>query len=253
MFKIEVHNRIHQLFSMFRFIGLWQSNDTAILRKWLPMVHLILYSYFPISLAVGAYTSKNNDEASFLAVLSIVAVNLSVRMYYILWKKDEIHELTRDIGTHTIKEYEEYNNINNRIEVFIKFWTRFQFMVLCSVLSSILIALPIFTSELILPLNFYFPLNWKQSKIMYWMGFTLVVYELIMSYLVTFFNGTIWYLMMCCATRYETLGNELRCLGSKNVNETYSCKDGEHSFVPPIFALIQNHQNLHRYITLSAL
>lgn len=148
-------------------MGLWQHNDYSFIYSELGrnILQLAVLGYYLISLVIGAYKSKDKDETRFFAVDSIVVLNLTVRLYYILWKIEEILEYNSQIGAYFIKNHEEFNQVNSKIEVFMKFASCFLFMNLGSNVALIILKLLIITNENELPINLYFPFDWRQNVI----------------------------------------------------------------------------------------
>lgn len=167
-----------------------------------------------MSLAAGAIASENWIENVFLGVISISALIQTFRLYYFLWKQDEIIELTRCITNYSMNDLKEFKRVNKKIDVFMKFASYYHLMIFCGAIAVITEALPIFSSEKHLPLNMTLPFDWERSEIIYWITFAFVAYEVIFSVLCAVFNTFIWHLMMSCATHYEILGNEFRNLGA---------------------------------------
>lgn len=236
MYFIDVHKTIDQIFSILYFIGIWQNNNCN--RMWcLRIWYLASYGYIVTAIAVGALTTNNESEVVFLAVLSIVAFVVHIRLYIFLWKKDEILGFIRKMGVHSsIRDVDEFNRVNDKINFFIKFVFIFEAMLLCAVTTMAVIALPFFTNERRLPLNYYFPFNWQDNLVLYVIAYIYVTYGLMFTCFCTLFNEIIWYLMISCGIKYQILGNEFRHIGADNGQQD--------PFLLELITLIKKHKQL---------
>lgn len=247
MYSIQVPARINQIISVFYFLGLWQGDNGRVLRKRVSKIlHLLVYMYCPISLvAEVAFKSDNVTEQMFLGSASIVSFILTIRLYYFMWNEEKILGFIREMGAHSLKDCDNFNIINNRISLFVKLVTLLEIVVFYVAAALTIISLPLFSNEKHLPLNMYFPIDWKNNELVYWLVFLFVVYTLLSTGVCTFMNVIIWYLMMSCAIKYEIFGIELKRMGVVNqVNdETITKRGNQHSSHAELIALIKSHQN----------
>lgn len=161
------------------------------------------------------YVTNYPDEQRFFSVVSIILINVTVRLYYILWKKKEIIELTMRIGAGTVKTRETFNRINDRTNLLMKFATAMLVMNYGANVALIVFNLPFITAEKQLPLNLYFPYDWRANEFRYWGSYAFVTYELTVCPTCTLLNVMIWYLMMCLAMKYRSLGEDLKVMGAR--------------------------------------
>lgn len=240
MYKIEVHKRVHQAILLFQFIGLLGSDDESSFRKYGRKKHMVVYICFMVSVGAGAYTTPDKEESLFLAAMFIGCVVQTVRLWYILWKKTKMLEIIHQMGTYSIKDKEEFNQANNKIEVFMLFASSFQLMTFCALI--VLLTLPFYNRRL--PLNIYFPLSWKNSNIIFWMVYAFVFYGMMLSSVCAVVNVIIWYLMLSCATKYQLLGNYLKNVSVEKTMLERSKTEKQNITLKELIALVKNHQNL---------
>lgn len=237
MSKIGIPKRINQIISIFYFIGLWHDDNYSNSRKLASNVwFLVAFVCYIISVAAGAVLSENEAESIFLANISIIAFNLTIRLYYWQWKQDEIINFIEQFGTHSIDDSKLFNQIDKKIGNFVKFATIFKFMTTAAILT--IIGLPIVSNEKRLPLNIYIPFNWKESDILFCVAFLFFVYEMILAITFILFNLIIWYLLINSAIKYEILGTEFRRIGEEGL------------FNQELIARIRHHRNLQKYLSL---
>lgn len=245
MYNIEVPKRIHQIVSLFYFIGLWQAENVSDFRKWITKIlFLVVFVYYPVSLAAGAFTNDNENEKMFLVGLSITIFVLAVRLYYILWKKDEILGFIRKLGAHSIRDLDQFKQIKNKIRILINCVTALELMLVFAVSAMTIITLPIFSNEKKLPLDIYFPLDWKHNEFYYWIGFLFVDYEMVSAIVTSLLNAIVWYLMMSCAIKYQTLSTDFKYFGHVSSGKIGESK---HLFHADLIILIKNHLDLQEY------
>lgn len=60
-----------------------------------------------------------------------------------------------------------------------------------AILLFIILSLPLFSIERRLPLNIWFPSDWRNSEIGYWMAYTFVIIGVIFAMVATFFYHSI--------------------------------------------------------------
>lgn len=253
MYNIKLPERINQIISVFHFLGLWQGNDKTIFRKKISRIlNVVVYAYYPISLAAGSYFSDNETEQLFLGNLSIAQFVLTAKLYFFLLKNEQIIEFIRKLGAHSTKDSGLFNKVNNKIRVFVKFGTLLASMLLYVIIALTITSLPIFSKEKKLPVNLYFPVNWKENELFYWMAFAFVDYLFITSVVIALMNMIIWYIMMSCAIKYEIMCNEFRNIGFVNTTTTAAKeqivsrqKIQQNLFCAELISLIKYHQDLY--------
>lgn len=231
--------------SILYFFEVWQHENrgffvSTCFRLW----YLLSYGYVVIAIALGSLTTNNENEVVFLAVMAIIAVVIVIRLYSFLWKKDDILRFIREMGTHSIKDDEEFQQVNDSINNFIKFVSSFEIMIFCAVVT--VSSVPFFTTEYRLPLTYYFPFDWHQNIFLYICAYVFVIYGLMSTLLYTIFNSIIWYLMMSCGVKYLTLGSEFRNMGIGSDVETIAVPDdaNQDQFLVELIGLIKKHKKL---------
>lgn len=251
MYRIEVPSRIEQIMSLFSILGVWRrKNRSDFCKRCLKITHLILCIWFTISLFAGILVSDNETETILIAIVAQTCVLHTAKLYYFLWKEDEIRKLIRSMGVISIQDHHEFNRVNNKINSFSKFVTILHSLVLCGVIAFLTAALPIISSKKRLPVNVYSPVNWKNNEINYWLVYIFTTCEILLCYVYDIFNAMIWYLMMCCGIRFQTLGNEFRNSGTKKVTlkNELSTAGQQDFFLEELITLIRKHQSLQEYI-----
>lgn len=60
----------------------------------------------------GAIVSDNRDEAIFLAETTIATTVLSLKLFYITWRKEQILEILTSAGVYSIEDRDEFTLVN---------------------------------------------------------------------------------------------------------------------------------------------
>lgn len=251
MYSIEVHWRVEQTKFLFYLIGLWPGKNRSNFHKLcLKILNLILPICYMISVLPSSFSSDNMSEIVFISVIFIASLVQAIRWHYFFWKNEEIMKYIHSMGAHSIEDHQDFIQINNKINIFMKCATVYHFMIFCSLVVFNVLTLPIISNTKRLPLNLYFPLNWKENEISYWIAFTFTGCEIMFISVYSIANTVIWYLMMCCGIKYELLGNEFKNLGTtlgtttlQTINSVAEKKD---IFFKELIAVIKKHQRLQK-------
>lgn len=204
-----------------------------------------------VSIALKPLECDDKTEVIFSVAMSILCFVHTIRLYYFLQNEDEIRRLICSLGFHSINDYQEFNRVNNKIKGFMKFATLYLFTCISGTLFVIVTALPLFSNEKKLPFNLYVPFDWKRNEITYWIAFLYIAYAMIFNGFYTLFNSVIWYLMMSCGLKYQTLSKEISDI---SVNDKKTLKKLNNSvaqekdfFLLELIVLVKKHQDLYKY------
>lgn len=241
MYSIEVHKTVNRMISVFYFFGLWQHDNVSFRSLCLRIWYLVVYGCTVLAIALGSLTTDNESEMVFLAVMAIVGFVLEFRLYFFLWKKEDILGFIGKMGVHSIKDEEKFNQVNDRINIFLKWVSYFEVMLATTVVTMTVSALPLFSTGRKLPLNYYFPFEWKDDAFLYFGAYVFVTCGLWLSSFFTFFNAIIWYMMLSCAIKYEILGNEFKNIG---VDSEVAIDGKQDIFLLELIDLIKKHKQL---------
>lgn len=249
MYVIKVHDQIINIFAVFYFMGYWHYDKWSVFRKWsmklIKVMQLSLQGLFSISLAVGAYITEDRSEKTFLLVCSIISTNLTARHYIFVKNSEVIIKLTHQFCTHLVKSHEEFIYINKKIDFIMKISRNY---ILAMFLSSLIFVSfhPLLSDEKRLPLNIYSPLDWKNSDISYVITYAFILYQFLLYITCNLFYIIVWYQMIACATKYQTLRNEFKNLFSVHgkTSLTSSVAKKQQIFLEELYALTKAHLNL---------
>ncbi|XP_037052001.1 odorant receptor 94b-like [Bradysia coprophila] len=214
MGSFKVDAIIIQIEKSFYRLGLWHRGEEATPRESAKKLFFSVYTLLlPISLLSGvSLTSEGKEDKLFLIEAAIMTVIMSVKILYIIWRKDEILQMLDQIGNYSIKNASEAKRINHRLKMFMNFMKIF---FSCSVLIGVcaMFIVPFIGSERKLFFNIGFPLNWRHSEFAFWAAFTFILTEVALSAISILFSVIMWYLFLNCGLRFEALGHDLRDMG----------------------------------------
>lgn len=252
---VGIHHRIKQIITIFYRLGIWEegkatSRIRSLARKFF---YFIFYLSFFTSVTTGVFVTEDKNESIFLASVSMASAVLTLKLKYVLCQKKDIYTFIEKLGNHSLIDQNECLRINRRLDNLMTFAT----IIICSTFFGVtplfILYLPIFSYGKKLPLNIWFPFDWKNSEIAYWTAYFYILFIFIFTILYMFLNGIIWYLMMNCAIKYECLGNEFRNLNTEKIgegNRKISESGVQISLLPKVIDLIKRHQQLKMYVRL---
>lgn len=250
MNNIEVPPRIKHIISLYYFMRLWRDNISSHCLQVHKLI-MIVYLYYPISLLAGAFSNENENEKIFFFVTVIITCVQTVRLYYILWKKEDTLGFIYKLGTHSIRDVDHYNRANDKISSLSKFIVMLEIMVIFCIVSLIASSLPIITNVRKLPFNLYFPFDWKHNNVIYSIALVFLTYQFMLTLVTILLSAIISYIMMSCAIKYETLSIEFKNVGLISEDDLsnlkiFSASEKRKFLHSKLINLIRSHQDLER-------
>lgn len=252
MFSIEVDETVNQIKNSFYRLGLWHAGEETTRKETARKLFFSIYTVLlPISLLSGvSLTVERLEDSLFLIEAAIMTVIMSVKLFYIIWRKDEILQMLDRIGMYSTKHASESKRINGKLNHFMSLMKIF---FSCSVLIAIcaLLIVPFLGSEKKLFFNIGFPLDWQHSEFAYWIAFTFILTEVILSAISVLFSIIVWYLFLNCSLRFQLLGHDLRSMGvieevvdSSGKKRKVSKLEMENQFSKDLVAAVKSHREI---------
>ncbi|XP_037039749.1 putative odorant receptor 71a [Bradysia coprophila] len=245
----RIHRLIDRTISFFRRIGIWHGEVTPTMGQLiLKLFYSIYHMFFFTSLYVGAITSDTTDESIFLAETAIVTTVLTIKIWMLIWKQRKIMRLFNRICIFSIRNEEEFEFFNEKVENFIKFVIIFACAAVFASFGNAIF--PFIGKEKTLIVDIAFPLDYKNSEIGFWMAYIFFVSENVLTLLAMTLSIVIWYLLLHCSLRYKILGMEIRNMGrvTDNSKVKISVKEQQAIFYRDLVASIEAHLHLRGLI-----
>lgn len=243
MCDIKLHNFVNQIIQTFYRLKLWNVEEETSFRSSLPKILQLLYfASFVASMAGGACMSNDKDENIFLTVAAMINGVIVYRMANIIWKKNEILTFVRELCEHSIKNHEQFVQVNGKLEKFIQFAKAFVWMCVMGVTFALFV--PVISSEKKLVFNIALPAHWKSSEIIFWMAHLYSVLGCTYSSHALLLSVIIWYLMINCSIKCAILGNKLRNLGVQKTQ--FSKHQNQKLFLQDLTDVIKFHLKLNK-------
>lgn len=254
MYKIKVHDQINKICSVFYFMRYWGYYQWSNCRKWgMTIVQVCIPGCYMASFAIGTFICEDMDEQIYLVVCSIISGNLTFRLYTFIRKQEQIRQLLHEVCTHSIKDYKEFVRVDEKINYVMKI-THTYMLIIISTVIILVPFMPFGSDERRLPFNAYYPLDWKNSEIAYWTIFAFIVLELCVYIICVLCNLIVWYLMIGCTTKYQTLGSEFQKIFSDTTSSkkiATSVAEKQRLFLEKLLALIKSHLDLRKYTSFT--
>ncbi len=240
MYKVEVDITLRRIIEIFGRIGIWRNGEESAVRKSsIRILYFLQYLSFLIYIlnaAYQAYLSADRSQFVFLVEVIIVVAILTVKLAYLLWRKDEILNLLYDPNvTHCIENRDESLEVNQNINKIVIFNKVYFLIMILTFFIDIIVVLPTVTrDERLLPLFIEFNLESEYDMILYWMTFLLISVCLALSVIYTFIMLFLWYILFNYSIEYKLLGRRLKALGTITSN----------TYQQELIHLIRAHNNL---------
>ncbi|XP_037024575.1 odorant receptor 94b-like [Bradysia coprophila] len=226
MHSVKMSKVISLLISIFFLSGVWQRGTKNTVRD-IP-IKSFSCSYhvlFVLSLLMGAIKNREMEKSIFLALVAIGSAILSIRLWLLIWKQNQILDLLNRICVFSIRNDADFKHFNEKLKGFMTFVLLF-FVAVTFVDATAGIVFPLITRGQSLYLEIAFPLDYRNSDIGRLAANFFLFTEIVLSYIATIFSIVIWYLLLICSLRYNMLGSDLRNMG--RCNEKRKLKVAEH-------------------------
>lgn len=252
MYKVELDKSLCRIIKLFYKIGIWNEDELTFRNKTRKLLYFLNYILFVLFILTLVFLTKDKSQVIFLIECVIGVGVITVKLLYLIRKKDEILTFLYDkIVTHSIANFDESVEVKKIIEKVIKFIR--SYILILPVASNFIITacLPIFSSEKRLPMfiRYDFGIYSDYDTVIYWMLYVYVGTGLVISVVFNFLMIFIWYIMFNYAIEYKLLGNQLRRLG--HTMEKKDAKKAQptrrNSFQKDLIALICAERNLSEY------
>lgn len=246
---IKPHRIITQIIAVFKCFGMWERDNQFLIIKLLKrLIHFLISASLCFSLFSGSYLSDDYNESFFLTAAGIGSLLQVVKLIYVLTKRDQISSFLDDIS---VTDLEEFSDMQQSLNNFAKFGYVYIFILVIGVVGFYIITLPVFSTDLALPLNIGFPLDWRNNRLNYWLAHSFIAIGLLMAAVAYFFTIVYWYIMFNCSIKYKILGNQFRTLG--RTTSTFVCKkdispkEQQEHFSQRFVELITAHQKIQKF------
>lgn len=224
MHKMEINQTFHRMVKLLHHLGVWQNvEESAFGKLGRKTIYLVYFNLFLIFMVSCAYIEDDKNESIFLWQIAIIVVVITIKLYYLLWKKDEILTFLY----RRTECYAEFNEDNKKMKIFMKFVNAYYFMLVVSALVYVATTLPMFSRERELPFFIRFKLTGEYSEIIYWIAYVFLMSNIFFCNVFNLITSIIWYVMLNYGIEYETLGSKFRKLGTnKKIKMQTSKKPG---------------------------
>lgn len=255
MNKIEQNQTICRIFKLFYNLGIWQNEqesrkEFAVCKIGRKLFYLIYFVQYQIFLVTYALLSDNSNASAFLTAIEIPTAVITIKLVYLLWKKEEILTFIYDpIVSHSSADGQDLEEIKKKVKIFTKFIQTYMVMLVSGTVVMFFSCLPIFSSGKMLPLFISFKLSSKYSEILYWLAYGYVTSFLLCVNLVNFSTVIFWYIMLNYSIEYQVLGNKLKNLGINKTEQLQeNCQSASRNlFHQDLIGLIRAQRNIFWY------
>lgn len=238
MYKGETDQTILSVIRSYHQLGVWRIGDeTTKARKLFYLFYYILYQVFNL---MCIFCIDEKSEIMFLSSLGIFFVVITIKLIYLLWKKDEILGFVKDpVLCYSTECHNEWAQVSKKKKNFVKFIQTYLWMLRMTAFFMTFSCVPIFSSQKKLPLFIDYTLDCKFSEILYVFGYLFALTGIFCCLAFNLIMAVIWYVMFEYSTAYEMLGYRLKQLGSRTETST-------RSYIEILIASIKAHQSIFK-------
>lgn len=206
------------MISFFYYIGLWhRGNQPTVKELRIKCFYLICHLLYFLSFVFGAINNEQMDKSIFLTDGAIGIGVYTIKLWILIWKQNEILDLLNRICEFTIRDDHDYALYNAKLRGFTKFVIVFVMSFFIGGVAAAIV-LPFVGSEKTLFFEIWFPLDWKNNELGFWLATIFVFVGASLTVVAGWSSVFIWYFLLHCSLRYEELGSELRNLGQRTEN-----------------------------------
>lgn len=248
MLKFEIHSTIQRFVDCLYRLKIWQNDEeSAIKATKRKLSYLIFYIMFVIyNFTCVSFTLDDKNESFFLMVVGLMCSVTSVRLVYLLWNGDVISTfLYQPLSDHSIEFIKLTNQSSKTMKNFIQFVHLYVIAVFAAAISALLLTLPIFSTERMLPLFVPYTYEGPFSSIFYHIVNVCVTVDIFLSCLFNLTNVLNWYTMLNFSSAYEKLGERLSKLGRRN--EKMPKETAHLAYLQDLITSIEVHKDILGY------
>lgn len=215
MFEVKVDKTLCIVVALLYEFGVWRKDEEPY-RRWIFRRTLFILQYisFLIYILTLAFRSDDDDEKLFLINVAIGIFVVIVKMFYLLFKKDEILTFFEDpIVAHCITNNDDAIEVNDKIKVFGKLSQVYLSVILLATIAVTFSPLPIFSGQKMLPFFVRFDSESEFDTILYYVSYVFVSFGAFASFVFNWMTLFIWYIMFNYSIEYKLVGNRFQRLG----------------------------------------
>lgn len=250
MNKVELNQTLRRITKIFYLIGVWRTEQEPEFRSTgRKLFYMMYYILFQVFLVTCAILSESRNEAFFLGAVEVFLSVVTIKLMYLLWKKDDIYEFLFDSIVSQLFVNSDTSEIVNDLKNFLKFLDSYLLMLVVSFIFYIVSTLPMFTDGRKLPFFIKFSMVGRYSEIIYWTAYAFVICGIAFGFTCTLLSTLIWYIMFNYSLKYRLLGIGMKNLGrvttSNHLENVQPSRD--QNFYRDMISLIKIHHNLFKY------
>lgn len=246
MHSAKLNQILYRISGLFHLLGIWQrEEESPVRRAGRKLLFMLYYILFQIFLVTCACVSESTNETIFLVAVEILLSVVTIKLMYLLWKKDEILAFLFDpIVSHSTADADSSEFIDKEMKMFLNFVYSYLLLLGTAFVFYIFSTLPMFSeSGRKLPFFISFTMVGQYSDIIYWMAYVFVISEILFGFSCTSINVVIWHILFNYSLEYHVLGNQLRNLGTNKMTKTWKTTypPGRTDFHQDLIRLIRRH------------
>lgn len=209
MHYIDNHSIVGQIVGIFYHFGIWHGRDAPTMKDLRNKIfYTIYYPLFPLSIAVGSVKNENRDESIFLAELAIIGSVLTIKLWILIWKQEQIEDLLHRVCIFSIRNDDDFSRFTENLSGFMKFFRPFSIITIITTVVEFAV-FPFLGDKKMMLVKVGFPLDYENDDISFWIAHIFVASEAALTFIPLSFTITVVILLIHCSLRYQILGSEM--------------------------------------------
>lgn len=209
---------LHLTSLLYKF-GVWPKNTNSISYKCYAFALQIVFSFgYTVCLSGAVFESVDFQEATVSIPLSLSCLIICTRITNFYVNNDSMQERLNEIHKFELWNREEQLFIANRLKGFNKLSFAFTVTIYFCLLTQLIV--PLFLSDVKLPLPIWFPLNWQHNRLHFWIVYmysSMAIF--VIGHMVMLLQIYTCYLMFMNTIKFEVLGIRFSRLGHLQHNK----------------------------------
>lgn len=203
---------LHLTSLLYKF-GVWPKNIKSISYKCYAFVVQLVFSFgYTVCLSGAVAESADFQEATVSIPLSLSCLIICTRITNFYVNNDSMQERLNEIHRFELWNRDEQSFIANRLKGFNRLSLAFSVTIYFCLLTQLIV--PLFLSDIKLPLPIWFPLDWQHNSLHFWIVYVYSSMAIfVIGHMVMLLQIYTCYLMFMNTIKFEVLGMRLSRLG----------------------------------------
>lgn len=213
----------------FHIFGVWpRSHSTVVYTIMGYLFHILFSAGWTTAKCIGTAMLGKRSDLILLGPSSLYCIMSTIRIFIVMYNFENIKKSYDQITEFAVND-DEFEAIRKKIKIFARN-SVFYVVFLFSALGSAVVE-PFFSQEPVMPVPIWFPLDYKNNIIFFWIGYWFSFLGILsLVVLDSFLPIFIWFLIYANALKLKMLGNRISRLGYEKAEEGTETTNHKNAF-----------------------